>query len=77
MVILTILTMNFQINIKKILKIEKRPYGYVLILIDCDLNFMQFHYCLIVHQRSSNYNYCKLYKILMVLNGLSNDNKIT
>jgi hypothetical protein len=31
---------------------------------------------LIVHQRSSNYNRCKLYKILMVLDGASNNNKI-
>jgi hypothetical protein len=30
----------------------------------------------IVHQRPSNYNRYKLYKILMVLDGISNDNEI-
>jgi hypothetical protein len=76
MVILTILTMNFRINMKKILKIEK-PYGCVLLfIIDGDLNFIQFHYCLIVHQKPSNYNHCKLYKILMILDGLLNNNEI-
>jgi hypothetical protein len=42
--------------------------------IDGDLNLMQFHYRLIVHQRLSNYNHCKLYKILIVIDGASNDN---
>jgi hypothetical protein len=42
--------------------------------IDGDSNFMQFHYRLIVHQRPSNYNRYKLYKILMVLDGVSNNN---
>jgi hypothetical protein len=32
---------------------------------------------LIVQQRPSNYNSCKLYKILMVFDGISNDNEIT
>jgi hypothetical protein len=41
------------------------------------LNFMQFHYRLIVHQRSLNYNRYKLYKILMVLDEISNNNEIT
>jgi hypothetical protein len=31
---------------------------------------------MIVHQRLSNYNRCKLYKILMVLDEVSNDNEI-
>jgi hypothetical protein len=34
MVILTILTMNFEINMKEILKIEKKNYEYALLLID-------------------------------------------
>jgi hypothetical protein len=41
--------------------------------IDSVSNFTQFHYRLIVHQRSLNFNRCKLYKILMVFDALSND----
>jgi hypothetical protein len=37
---------------------------------------MQFYYRLIVHQRPLNYNRCKLYKILMILDGVLNDNEI-
>jgi hypothetical protein len=33
-------------------------------------NFMQFHYRLIVHQKSLNWNRCKLYENLMVFNKL-------
>jgi hypothetical protein len=32
---------------------------------------------LIIYQRPSNYNHYKLYKILMILNEISNDNEIT
>jgi hypothetical protein len=32
---------------------------------------------LIVHQKPLNWNRCKLYKKLMVFDGLSNDNEIT
>jgi hypothetical protein len=75
MVILTILTMDFKINTKKNLKKGKNLMDMFFYLqIDSDSNFMQFHYHLIVHQRPSNYNRCKLYKILMVLDGVSNDN---
>jgi hypothetical protein len=45
--------------------------------IDDDLNFIQYHYRLIVHQKLSNYNRCKLYKILIVLDEISNNNQIT
>jgi hypothetical protein len=38
MVILTILTMNFQINMKKILKIEKK--NLYVFLLDVDSNFI-------------------------------------
>jgi hypothetical protein len=41
------------------------------------LNFMQFHYRLIVHQRPLICNRYKLYQNLMVFDGLSNDNEIT
>jgi hypothetical protein len=63
---------------KNNLKIEKKTVWicFFYLYIDGDSNFMQFRYCLIVHQRSLNYNYCKLYKILMVLNRVSNNNEI-
>jgi hypothetical protein len=73
---MVILTMNFQINIKK-LKIKKIMNIFFYLEIDGNTNFMWFYYRLIVHQRSSNYNRCKLYKIMMVLDGVSNDNKTT
>jgi hypothetical protein len=47
------------------------------IYIDGYLNFMQFNYHLIVHQKPLNWNRCKLYENLMVFDGLSNDNEIT
>jgi hypothetical protein len=50
---------------------------FLYLYIDGDSNFMQFHYRLIVHQRSSNYNRCKLYKILMILDEILNYNEIT
>jgi hypothetical protein len=34
MVILTILTMDFQMNMQKNLKLEKNPYKFALLLID-------------------------------------------
>jgi hypothetical protein len=49
---------------------------FFYLYIDGDSNFIQLHYRLIVHQRPSNYNRCKLYKILMVPNGVSNNNEI-
>jgi hypothetical protein len=50
---------------------------FFYLYIDGDSNFMQFYYRLIVHQRLPNYNCYELYKILMVLDGVSNDNEIT
>jgi hypothetical protein len=68
MVIMTILIMDLQINMK--IKI-KNSYRYVLLLIDDgDLNFMQFHYRLIVHQRPLNYNCCKVHNILKIYDEL-------
>jgi hypothetical protein len=40
------------------------------------ISYNLFYYRLIVHQIPSNYNCCKLYKILIVLDGVSNDNEI-
>jgi hypothetical protein len=37
---------------------------------------MQFHYRLIVHQKSSNYSR-KLYNFFMILDRILNDNEIT
>jgi hypothetical protein len=71
--ILTILTIDFQINIKKNRIFLMNIFFYLQI---DDSNFMQLYYHLILHQKPSNYNRCKLYKFLIVLNGLSNDNEI-
>jgi hypothetical protein len=49
---------------------------FFYLYIDGDSNFMQFYYRLTVHQRPSSYNCYKLYKILIVLDGVSNDNEI-
>jgi hypothetical protein len=71
MVILIILKMILnkykKIENKNILWICPSTYGLMAIQI------IQFHCRLVVHQRPSNYN-CKLYKILMVLDRISNDN---
>jgi ABC-type amino acid transport system permease subunit len=64
MTILIILRMNFEI-----INLKNRKFNSVL-------NFIQFHYCLIIHQKLLNYNKCKLYKIVMVVDRLSNDNEI-
>jgi hypothetical protein len=40
--------------------------------IDVHSNFIQFHYCLIVHQRPLNWNRCKLHENLMIFDELSN-----
>jgi hypothetical protein len=46
------------------------------LLIDGDSNFIQFHYCLILHQGLSKfYIICNSYN-LTVFDKLSNDNKI-
>jgi hypothetical protein len=58
-------------------KIEKKfIYMSFYLWIDDHSNFIQFHYHLIVHQRSLNWNHCKLYKNLMVFDELSNDIEI-
>jgi hypothetical protein len=58
-------------------KIEKKLIDiFFYLYIDDDSTFIQFYYRLIVHQRPSNYNHYKLYKILMVLDEVSNDNEI-
>jgi hypothetical protein len=44
--------------------------------IDGYLNFMQFHYRLIVHQRPSNFHIICNGSNLTVFDGLSNDNEI-
>jgi hypothetical protein len=44
--------------------------------IDVHLNFIQFHYRLIVHQRPLNWNRCKLYENLIVFDRLPNNNEI-
>jgi hypothetical protein len=44
--------------------------------IDGHSNFMQFHYCLIVHQRPSNFHAIYNGFNLTVFDGLSNDNEI-
>jgi hypothetical protein len=78
MVILIILKVNSSINIKIILKNRKKNYRHVLLFIDWYyLNFMWFHYSLILHQRLLNSNHYKFYKILIVFDGVSNDNEIT
>jgi hypothetical protein len=58
------------------LKKLKKVYRCVFLDLDGHSNFMQFYYRLIVHQRLLNWNHYKLYKKLMVFDGLSNDNKI-
>jgi hypothetical protein len=42
--------------------------------IDGPLNFMQFHYCLIVHQRPSNFYIIYNGSNLTIFDGQSNDN---
>jgi hypothetical protein len=75
--ILTILTMDFLNKFKKILKNRKKFIDMFFYLwIDGISNFMQFHYRLIVHQRPLNWNRCRLYKILIVFDGLSNNIEI-
>jgi hypothetical protein len=37
---------------------------------------IQISLSFIVHKKPSNYNRCKLYKFLIVLDGVSNDNEI-
>jgi hypothetical protein len=62
--------------IKKILKIIFLWIylsTYRLMVIQILYNFI---IVLILHQRPLNYTHCKLYKILMVLDGVLNDNKI-
>jgi hypothetical protein len=44
---------------KKILKMNFFFIDVLFYLIDTHLNFMQFYYRLIVHQRPLNYNCCK------------------
>jgi hypothetical protein len=44
--------------------------------IDVHSNFSQFHYRLIVHKKSLNWNRYKLHKNLVIFDGLSNDNEI-
>jgi hypothetical protein len=44
--------------------------------IDGHLNFMEFHYRLIIHQRSSNFHIIYNGFNLTVFDGLSNDNEI-
>jgi len=62
---------------EKIHKNRNKFYKYVILLINWWwLNFVQFYYCLIIHQRPLNENHCKLYNILMVFDGLSHDDKI-
>jgi hypothetical protein len=70
-----ILTIDFEINLKIFLKkiLWICSYTYRMMVY---LNFIQFYYRLVVHQRPLNYNRCKLYKILTDLDGVSNDNEI-
>jgi hypothetical protein len=68
---------NGPLNKYKNLKNEKNiVYVIFYFQIDVHSNFMQFHYHLIVHQRSLNWNRCKLHKNLMVFDSLSNDNEL-
>jgi hypothetical protein len=62
---------------KKILKIEKKLIDvFFYFYIDDHSNFMQFHYHLLVHQRSSNFHIIYNGFNLMIFDGLSNDNEI-
>jgi hypothetical protein len=45
--------------------------------IDGDLNFMQFHYCLLAHQSPSKYYTICIGSNLTVFDGPSNDNEMT
>jgi hypothetical protein len=49
---------------------------FFYLLIDGLLNFMQFHYHLLVHQRSSNFHTICNGSNLTVFDGRSNDNEI-
>jgi hypothetical protein len=49
---------------------------YLYLYIDGHLNFMQFHYCLIVHQRPSIFHAIYNSSNLTVFDGLSNNNEI-
>jgi hypothetical protein len=69
-----ILTINFYINMKKNLK-NRFFYGYVLLLIDW--LWFKFYAILLSFVSTSNYNHCKLYKFLMVLDEVLNNNEIT
>jgi hypothetical protein len=56
---------------------KKKIDVFFYLLIAGHLNFMQFHYRLIVHQRPSNFHViCNDFN-LTVFDRLSNDNKIT
>jgi hypothetical protein len=49
---------------------------FLYLWIDGHSNFLQFYYCLIVHQRSLNFHIICNGSNLMVFDGLSNDNEI-
>jgi UDP-N-acetylglucosamine transferase subunit ALG13 len=77
MAILTILTMDFQINLKKKIKNKKKfIVMFIHLWTDSILNFMQFHYHLIVHQRSSKFHTTCNCSNLTIFDGLSNDNEV-
>jgi hypothetical protein len=62
---------------KKKLKLKKKLYGYVLLLIVYgDSNFMQFYYCLVLQQGPSKFYIIYNDHNMAVLDGLSNNNEI-
>jgi hypothetical protein len=63
---------KYKINFKNIFFINV----FLYLRIDSHLNFIQFHYRLIVYQRLSNFHVIFNNFNLMVFDGLSNDNKI-
>jgi hypothetical protein len=74
---LTILIMVLYINTKINLKNKNFFIDIFFYLwIDGDSNFIQLHYRLMVHQKLLNWYHFKLGNILMVFNGLANDNEI-
>jgi hypothetical protein len=61
--------------LKKIEKIEKKTYKYVLLF--KDWRWLKIHYCLLVHQTPSEYYAFCNDSNLTVFEVLSNDNEIT